>query len=439
MKKLYIQTYGCQMNDHDSERMAGLLAPEGYQPTARPDEADLILMNTCSIREKAEQKAFSELGRIQQLQRSRPELIVGVAGCMARQEGAALVQRHPWIRLVFGSKQIDQLPRLLRETVHSGRPVVAVDDPAGMAPSLPARRAAGARAWVSIMEGCENQCSFCVVPHTRGRERSRWSGEIVEEIRGLVAAGYREVTLLGQNVNSYGRTSSEGVTFAELLRRLSAIEGLARIRFTTSHPMAVTDAMIDAMAELPAVCEHLHLPMQSGSDRVLDRMRRDYTRADYRRRAGALRARVTGLALTTDIIVGFPGETEEDFEQTLDAVREFAFTALFAFRYSPRPNTAALSLDGRVDEATAARRLQRLFSLQRELVAARNEALVGTTQELLLEGRSRAQDSSRGEWFCGRTRTNELVHVIAGESLVGRLVPALIRHSRAGRLEGELR
>lgn len=434
MKKLYIQTYGCQMNDHDSERMAGLLA-EGYRLTDQPEEADLILMNTCSIREKAEQKAFSELGRIQQLQQRRPDLIVGVAGCMARQEGAALLQRLPWVRLVFGSKQIDRLPGMLQETLRSGRAVIDVEDPPGMAPSLPSRRESGIRAWVSIMEGCENQCSFCVVPHTRGRERSRWSEEIVQEVRDLTKRGYQEVTLLGQNVNSYGRTSHEGVTFADLLRKLDAIDGMDRLRFTTSHPMAVTGAMIRAMAELPSVCEHLHLPLQSGSDRILERMRRDYTRADYRQRVQAARAEVKGLALTTDIIVGFPGETDADFEQTLEAVREFSFTAIYAFKYSPRPNTAALALDGRLDEPTASRRLQKLFDLQRELVTERAEALVGTIQEVLLEGPSR----SHSGWLFGRIRTNEPVHVEADQTRIGRLAPVTIVRARAGRLEGELR
>jgi len=433
-KKLYIQTYGCQMNDHDSERMAGLLAPDGYAITNRMDEADLILMNTCSIREKAEQKAFSELGRIQQLHRRRPDLIVGVAGCMARQEGAALLTRHPWIRLVFGSKQIDQLPRLLRESASSGRPMIAVDDPLGTAPSLPARRKPGVRAWVSIMEGCENRCSFCVVPHSRGRERSRWSSEIVEEVTALARQGYREVTLLGQNVNSYGRTSPEGIDFAELLRRLDGIEGLERLRFTTSHPAAVTDRMIHAMAELPAVCEHLHLPLQSGSDRVLARMNREYTREDYRRRIETLQAAVPGLTLTTDIIVGFPGETELDFEQTLEAVAAFRFTGLFAFKYSRRPHTPALELDGHLDEAVKTARLQRLLAVQQKLVAARQGALVGTEQAILFEGPSQSHPG----WLFGRTRANDQLHVEAPLSLIGQQARVAVTRLRAHRLEGVL-
>ncbi|HUJ78735.1 MAG TPA: tRNA (N6-isopentenyl adenosine(37)-C2)-methylthiotransferase MiaB [Nitrospiria bacterium] len=433
-KKLYIQTYGCQMNEHDSERMAGLLAPDGYTVTDRMDEADLILMNTCSIRDKAEQKAFSELGRIRELHRRRPELIVGVAGCMARQEGAALLERHPWIRLVFGSKQIDQLPSLLRESTGSGRAVIAVDDPGGTAPSLPSHRKPGVRAWVSIMEGCENRCSFCVVPHSRGRERSRLSGEIVEEVRGLARQGFREVTLLGQNVNSYGRTSSEGVDFAELLRRLDGIEGLDRVRFTTSHPSAVTDRMIRAMAELPAVCEHLHLPLQSGSDRILERMNREYTTEDYRRRIEALRTAVPGLTLTTDIIVGFPGETEEDFGLTLKAVAEFGFTGLFAFKYSKRPHTPALALDGHLDEAVKSARLHRLLALQQELVAARQRSLVGSNQEVLFEG---ASQSYPGRLF-GRTRANDQLHVEASLAMVGRLAHVIVTQRRAHRLEGAL-
>jgi tRNA-2-methylthio-N6-dimethylallyladenosine synthase len=433
-KKLYIQTYGCQMNDHDSERMVGLLAPDGYAVTDRMDEADLILMNTCSIREKAEQKASSELGRIQQLHRQRPGLIVGVAGCMARQEGAALLTRHPWLKLVFGSKQIDQLPRLLRETTATGRAVLAVDDPLGTAPSLPAQRKPGARAWVSIMEGCENRCSFCVVPHSRGRERSRWSNEIVREVTELVGQGYREITLLGQNVNSYGRTSPEGVDFAELLRRVDRIEGLGRLRFSTSHPTAVTARMIRAMAELPTVCEHLHLPMQSGSDRVLERMNRDYSRTDYERVIDALRAEVPGLALTTDIIVGFPGETDGDFEQTLNVVTTIGFTGLFAFKYSKRPHTPALELDGHLDEAVKTARLQRLLAVQRDLVQARQRSLVGSTHEVLFEGPSQSHPG----WLFGRTRANDQLHVPAPVELIGHLAPVAVMQLRAHRLEGLL-
>jgi tRNA-2-methylthio-N6-dimethylallyladenosine synthase len=289
------------------------------------------------------------------------------------------------------------------------------------------------------MEGCENGCSFCVVPHTRGRERSRLSREIVEEVTGLAARGCREVTLLGQNVNSYGRTSTEGVDFAGLLHQLDTIEGLARIRFTTSHPMAVTDRMIRAMAELPTVCEHLHLPLQSGSDRVLERMRRDYTITDYEARVRALRGAVAGLALTTDIIVAFPGETDDDFEQTLEAVRAIGFAGLFAFKYSPRPNTTALALDGRVDDRTASARLQRLIALHPALVAARHAALIGTTHEWLAEDRSRSGPG----WLVGRLRANDLVHVEAAphlhDDLIGRLAPVTIVRARAGRLEGELR
>jgi tRNA-2-methylthio-N6-dimethylallyladenosine synthase len=265
------------------------------------------------------------------------------------------------------------------------------------------------------------------------------SREIVEEVAGLAARGYREVTLLGQNVNSYGRTSIEGVDFAGLLYQLDAILGLARIRFTTSHPMAVTDRMIRAMAELPTVCEHLHLPLQSGSDRVLKRMRRDYTITDYDARVRALRGAVAGLALTTDIIVGFPGETDDDFEQTLGAVRAIGFAGLFAFKYSPRPNTAALALDGRVDDRTATARLQRLIALHPELVAARHAALIGTTHEWLAEGQSR----SRPGWLVGRLRANDLVHVEVAphllDDVIGRCAPVTIIRARAGRLEGELR
>jgi tRNA-2-methylthio-N6-dimethylallyladenosine synthase len=268
-KRVFIKTWGCQMNEHDAERMAGLVAPLGYALTSTADDADLILLNTCSIRDKAEQKVYSDLGRLAALKSERPHVLIGVAGCVAQQEGAALVRRVPAVDMVFGSKSIEKLPDLLTQALTMRGPVVCTDDPIGLAPTLPADRRERVRAWVSIMEGCENACSFCVVPATRGRERSRLSREVYAEIHGLCAAGGREVTLLGQNVNSYGRTSSEGVDFPDLLDFIHPIEGLARIRFTTSHPNAMTPKLIDTWGRLPTMCRPLHLPLQSGSDRTL--------------------------------------------------------------------------------------------------------------------------------------------------------------------------
>ncbi len=470
--KLYIKTWGCQMNEHDSERIAGVLRDlpnGGYELTERPEDADLIILNTCSIREKAEHKAYSELGRFAELKRRRPDLVIGFSGCVARQEGARVLAASPLVNMVFGSKQIGDLPGLL-ERGRRGEQVVAVDDPAGAAPSFPAVRKERLRAWVSIMEGCDNDCTFCVVPHTRGRERSRPSDEIAAEIRALVTEGCREVTLLGQNVNSYGRTLYAGappprtapgpphpraspdeptsatrrpgappsvyhdrVDFAGLLERIDAIEGLERIRFTTSHPCAVTDRMIDAMARLPKVCEHLHLPLQTGSDRVLERMNRDYTFGDYRAIVARLRAAVPEISLTTDLIVGFPGETEVDFERTLEALDRIRFDGVFAFKYSPRPNTPALEMENHVSEEVKAGRLERLLRRQREISDEKARARVGKVEEILIEGPSRTNPGR----LTGRTRTNRVVHLDGGSEPPGTLLPVRILKAHAASLQAE--
>jgi tRNA-2-methylthio-N6-dimethylallyladenosine synthase len=431
-KRVFIKTWGCQMNEHDAERMAGLVAPMGYVLTADPENADLILLNTCSIRDKAEQKVYSDLGRLVALKAARPDLLIGVAGCVAQQEGRAILQRSPAVDLVFGSKGIERLPALLTEAVTTRRKVVYTDDPIGIAPTLPADRRERVRAWVSIMEGCENACSFCVVPATRGRERSRLSGEIRDEIAALCADGCREVTLLGQNVNSYGRTSSEGVDFSDLLDLIHPIDGLARIRFTTSHPNAVTLKMIETLARLPKVCRHVHLPMQSGSDRTLTRMRRDYTFRDYLDLIAALRLRMPDVALTTDIIVGFPGETEPDFQETLAALDVVQFDNIYAFKYSRRPNTAALALDEQVAEADKDRRLQEMLAVQRPITRRKNESFEGRVEEVLVEGPSRT-DRTR---LMGRTSSHLTVNFDGPPDLIGRLVRLRILRVKANSLDG---
>lgn len=423
------------MNEHDAERMAGLVAPLGYSLTAIPDDADLILLNTCSIRDKAEQKVYSDLGRLTALKSARPHVVIGVAGCVAQQEGAALARRVPAVDLVFGSKSIQKLPDLLAQALTKQGPVVCTDDPIGIAPTLPADRRERVRAWVSIMEGCENACSFCVVPATRGRERSRLSREVYEEIEALCADGCREVTLLGQNVNSYGRTSSEGVDFADLLDRIHPIEGLARIRFTTSHPNAMTPKVIDALGRLPKMCRHLHLPLQSGSDRTLAMMRRDYTVADYRTVVESLRARLPDLALTTDIIVGFPGETEQDHLDTVRLLDVIEFDNIHAFKYSRRPRTEALSLDGHLSEPEKDRRLQQMLSAQRPITQRKNQAYQDRVEEVLVEGPSKT-DRSR---LAGRTSSNRIVNFDGPASLIGELVPLLVTGVKANSLEGRLR
>jgi tRNA-2-methylthio-N6-dimethylallyladenosine synthase len=420
------------MNEHDAERMAGLVAPMGYVLTADPENADLILLNTCSIRDKAEQKVYSDLGRLDALKAARPDLMIGVAGCVAQQEGRAILQRSPAVDLVFGSKGIERLPALLAEAVTTRRKVVYTEDPIGIAPTLPADRRERVRAWVSIMEGCENACSFCVVPATRGRERSRLSGEIRDEIAALCADGCREVTLLGQNVNSYGRTSSEGVDFSDLLDLIHPIDGLARIRFTTSHPNAVTSKMIETLARLPKVCRHVHLPMQSGSDRTLARMRRDYTVRDYLDLIAALRRRMPDVALTTDIIVGFPGETEPDFQETLAALDVVQFDNIYAFKYSRRPNTAALALDEQVAETDKDRRLQEVLAVQRPITRRKNESFEGRVEEVLVEGPSRT-DRTR---LMGRTSSHLTVNFDGSPDLIGRLVRLRILRVKANSLDG---
>lgn len=420
------------MNEHDAERMAGLVAPLGYVLTSTQDDADLILLNTCSIRDKAEQKVYSDLGRLNALKAARPEVMIGVAGCVAQQEGAAILDRSPAVDLVFGSKGIERLPALLVEALTTKRKIVYTDDPIGIAPTLPADRRDPVRAWVSIMEGCENACSFCVVPATRGRERSRLSGEIRDEVAALCAGGCREVTLLGQNVNSYGRTSPEGVDFADLLDLLHPIEGLARIRYTTSHPNAVTPKLIDMLARLPNVCRHLHLPLQSGSDRTLTRMQREYTLSGYLDLVAALRRAMPDLALTTDLIVGFPGETEADFRETVAALDAVGFDNIYAFKYSRRPRTAALALDDQVPEPEKDRRLQELLAAQRVITRLKHAAFEGRAVEVLVEGPSKT-DRTR---LMGRTSCNRVVNFDGPPSLIGRLTSLKVLAVKANSLEG---
>ncbi|MBI3608417.1 MAG: tRNA (N6-isopentenyl adenosine(37)-C2)-methylthiotransferase MiaB [Nitrospirae bacterium] len=434
VKRVFIKTWGCQMNEHDAERMAGLVAPMGYILTATPEDADLILLNTCSIRDKAEQKVYSDLGRLNAVKAARPEVVIGVAGCVAQQEGRALLQRSPAVDLVFGSKGIEHLPALLTEALTTRRPVVYTEDPIGLAPTLPADRRERVRAWVSIMEGCENACSFCVVPATRGRERSRLSQEIYDEIASLCASGCREVTLLGQNVNSYGRTSSEGVDFAALLDLIHPIEGLARIRYTTSHPNAMTPRLMETLARLPKVCRHVHLPMQAGSDRTLERMRRDYTFSEYLARVGELRRRLPNVALTTDVIVGFPGETDADFRETLAALEMIEFDNIYAFKYSKRPNTAALVLEDHVPEPEKDRRLQAALAIQRPITRRKNDAFQGRVEEILVEGPSKT-DRSR---LMGRTSSNLVVNFDGPPTLIGRLVQVGVIQVKANSLDGSL-
>jgi tRNA-2-methylthio-N6-dimethylallyladenosine synthase len=407
MPKAKIITYGCQANELDSERIAGVLVRQGYEITQADEEADLVLLNTCSIREKAAHKVYSTLGTYRQLQRRRPGLRLGVCGCLVGLQGPEIERRFPELALLARTDQIGAIPVLLAA---AGLPTLTGREEIGPDPlvDLMPRRESRSRAWVGITAGCDKACTYCVVPRTRGPERSRPMAEILAEVRALTAAGYRELTLLGQTVNTYGRSLDPPSTFAALLREVDAIVGPdVWVRFTSSYPNDVTPELIEAMASLPSVCEHLHLPVQSGSTRILAAMDRRYTREEYLGRIGAVRARIPEVALGTDLIVGFPGETEADFAETLSLLEAAAFDSIFAFIYSPRPHTAAQGFPDQVPEEVKRARLSRLHALQAAISLRRNRALVGRTLPVLVEAPASRLDPTLAS---GRTRGNRLVH-----------------------------
>jgi tRNA-2-methylthio-N6-dimethylallyladenosine synthase len=445
----FIHTIGCQMNVYDSERMAAALCACGYTAAISWEDADLVIVNTCSVRAKSEQKAFSLLGRLESVKRRRPGVIVGVAGCVAQQEGARLLARAPYVDLVIGTRAVQRLVDLVRRAEAGERPVVDVDlaAPAADIPEPPpAQTSGGISRFVTIMRGCDNFCAYCVVPHVRGRETSRRPEAILAEVRGAVADGAREITLLGQNVNSYG--AKEGLcSFAELLTRVNAVEGLARIRFTTSHPKDLTRELIGAFGRLGRLCPHIHLPVQSGSDRILERMNRRYTRAHYLDIISKLRDSCDQIAVTTDMIVGFPGETRAEFEATLDLMRQVQFDSLFAFIYSDRPKAPSTLLPDKVPFTEKRERLQELLQLQDAITRRKNAALVGTVQEVMAEGFSKRQAAggegeSSAQWT-GRTPGNKVVNFDvddapagSGDIRPGRLVPVRIERVLAHSLRG---
>lgn len=436
MPMLKVVTFGCQANELDSARIAGLLAREGYTLTEDEREADLIILNGCSIREKAEQKLYSRLGSYQVLKAQRPGLRLGVAGCLAQREGEVLLRRFPYLDLVVGNgEHLAEIPHLLQISID--HPAAAIGEPTGLfPPDVGVHRESRFRAWVGVMEGCDNFCTFCVVPLTRGRERSRPPDDILREVAWLRGHGYREITLLGQTVNSYGRKLNPPTSFAALLRRIDAVVGHGmRVRFTTSHPKDVTDELIEAMAILPSVCEHMHLPVQAGSSRTLLRMERGYTREEYLAKASALRNAAPGLALTTDIIVGFPGESESDFASTLSLMREVAFDASFAFKFSPRAGTPAAECPDQVPEPVRAERLAQVLTLQDELSLRRNQEQIGQNCEVLVDRELRKRDTGLG---AGRTRQNRIVHFGGGEVGEGMLANVRITGATAHHLKGVL-
>jgi tRNA-2-methylthio-N6-dimethylallyladenosine synthase len=435
MRSAWFETLGCQMNEADSEKMAGILCAEGYRLAGSPEEADVILINTCSIRDKAEQKAFSLAGRFGQLKRRRPGTLLVLTGCVAQQLGAGVLARLPAVDAVVGPARMAGLPALLERVRATGRPEVDTDEAsAGEHPALPVR-ASRIKAWTNVMFGCDNHCAYCVVPTVRGRERSRRPTEVLAEVAALGRDGCREVTLLGQNVNSYGRGLLPAADFAGLLRAIDGSCGVPRVRFTTSHPKDFSTGLMRAVRDLPAVCEAVHLPLQAGADAVLGRMNRGYTLERYRRIIGELRETVPEVAVTTDIIVGFPGESAADFADTMKALAEFRFDGIFSFRYSPRAGTAACTMSGAVPDEEKARRLIELQSLQRGITEARNAAQIGRTVEVLVEGASRRDP---GAWK-GRTRANRIVNFpAAGAIVAGDFVQVQITGAGFLSLEGRV-
>lgn len=430
-KKAAILTFGCQMNKYDSEVIAGLLDTEGYTTTSEVGEADLILLNTCSIRAKAEQKMYSQLGHLKRLKALRPDLKIGVCGCVAQREGTAILERAPYVDLVFGTQNIARLPHILAQRNLNGVSVADVTPapPEAADYDLPIKRTSNLQAWVTIMTGCDHRCSFCVVPMTRGPERSQPSQEILREVRQLAGEGYKEVTLLGQTVNSY----RADIAFPELLRAVDGVDGIERIRFLTSHPKDVTEGLIEQMAVLPKVCEHIHLPVQSGSDRVLDAMDRGHTVDYYMAAVEALREAMPEIGLSSDVIVGFPGETEADFQQTLELLEAVEFDSIFLFKYSPRPDTPAAEMPNQVPEEVKQNRFQRTLDLQSGISQRRNERLLGCAVEVLVEGKSKKDPSM----LTGRSRSNKLVHFPAESGLsMGKLIDITITRAKLHTLEG---
>jgi tRNA-2-methylthio-N6-dimethylallyladenosine synthase len=436
--KVYIRTFGCQMNEYDSDKLADVLrVADGLEPTDNPDEADLILFNTCSVREKAQEKVFSDLGRVRHLKQRNPDVLIGVGGCVASQEGAAIVERAPHVDLVFGPQTLHRLPGMIEARRRSGQPQVDISFPEiEKFDHLPPARTTGASAFVSIMEGCSKYCSFCVVPYTRGEEVSRPFDDVLTEVADLTDRGVKEVTLLGQNVNAYrgAMAGGEVADLALLLEYLAEMPGLERLRYTTSHPKEFTGRLIEAYARVPQLVNHVHLPVQAGSDRVLAAMKRGYTVLEYKSTVRRLRAVRPQICLASDFIVGFPGETEEDFAATLRLVEEVGFDASFSFVYSRRPGTPAAGLPDSTPPEVKLARLQQLQDLLNRQAQAISQAMVGTQQRILVEGPSR---KDRGE-LSGRTQNNRVVNFRGAPRLLGQFADVTITAALPHSLRGEL-
>ncbi len=433
----HIVTYGCQMNVHDSEKLSGMLVHMGYEWTDELERADLILFNTCCVREHAEMRVYGNVGALRPMKENNPDLIIGVCGCMMQQKEVSsfIAKRFSFVDLIFGTHNLHSFPELLWKAIHSRETIYEIfDDEGRIVEDIPIQRKEGSSAWVTIMYGCNNFCTYCIVPYVRGRERSRMPSHIQQEVEALAAEGYKEVTLLGQNVNSYGKDLKDGMSFAELLRSLNNIEGLERIRYMTSHPKDLSDDLINVIAKCKRVCKHLHLPVQSGSNRILDKMNRKYSREAYIDLVERIRKAVPGIALTTDIIVGFPGETEDDFHETLDLVRKVRFDAAFTFMYSKRTGTKAAAMEEQINDDIKKERLAKLIHLQNSITKEINQEYIGRIVEVLVEGYSKKD----AEKLTGRTETGKTVNFPGNESSIGKLVSVRIKKAKTFVLEGEV-
>jgi tRNA-2-methylthio-N6-dimethylallyladenosine synthase len=432
-KSFYIETFGCQMNVHDSEKVAGVLLGRGYRAVDEAEQADLLLYNTCSIREKAAQKVFSRLNDFKWAAKAN-EKVIAVLGCVAQQEGEEIFERAPWVSLVCGSASYRKLPELFEQLESGGRRVMGLDlDTDETFETEITRRDNPFRAYLTIIEGCDYSCAYCVVPHTRGPERSRASDSVLAEVGRLADAGYTEIQLLGQTVNSYRDPSPRGLNFTGLLRAVAGIEGIRRVRFTTSHPNDFRREIIDAIDEIPALCDHIHLPVQSGSTRILRAMRRTYTREEYLEKLSWIRSARRPISATSDVIIGFPGETSGDFEETLTLLDAAEFDSVFAFKYSPRPNTPSLSMPDAIPEEEKSRRLAILQERQRQIQIAQNEKLVGETFEVFVDGRHAA----RGQWS-GRTTSNRILNFTSSrENILGEYLQVRVTRGGPNSLVGE--
>ena len=435
MKAVFIESYGCQANQADAERMEGQLRVIGYARTGNMKEADLILLNTCCVRETAEDKVYGKIGEIKSLKRERPELIFGIAGCMAQKEGEALLRRAPHIDFVLGTNKVHRLSQVVRKLEIRREHIVDVVLGETELPDeseAPAVRRSAISAWVPIMYGCNNFCTYCIVPYVRGRERSRLPEDVLHEVEQVVADGYKEVTLLGQNVNSYGKDHKQA-TFAQLLRQVDAVPGIRRMRFMTSHPKDLSDEVIGAIREGKHICEHIHLPVQYGADKLLKAMNRVYTVEAYKELVARIRQALPEVSLTTDLIVGFPGETDEDFREMLDFLREIRYDAAYTFKYSPRSGTPAATLPEQVPEELKKERLQQLMDVQNEISLAINQELLGRVMEVMVEGPSK----NDGQVWMGRTREDKIVLFPHGQEQPGDFMQVKITQPQTWVLKGE--